>query len=198
MDEIVEEISNLTSLKVSAPTICRIFKRYGFTKKRVRQIAKQRCKALRGAFMAQCTLFERQNFVWIDETGSDARDHIRRFGYALRGMTSTVHRFLTKGKRINAIAALSFDGIIALDLVDGTVSGQVFFDFVRGKLIPNMMTYNGSNPNSVVIMDNCSVHHVHEVQELFHKAGILVSFLPPYSPALNPAEEALIVLSSHI
>ena len=26
-----------------------------------------------------------------------------------------------------------------------------------------MMSYDGQNPNSILVMDNCSVHHVHEV-----------------------------------
>ena len=57
-----------------------------------------------------------------------------------------------------------------------------FFDILRGSLIPNMMPFNGTNPNSIIIMDNCSVH-IEEVREL------LVLFLPPYSPDLNPLEE---------
>ena len=98
LDEVVQEVKEITSLTVSPPTICRLFKRYGFTRKRVRQIASQRCYPLRGAYMAHCTLFRRDMFVWIDETGSDARDHIRRFGYALRGMTPTSRRLLVRGK----------------------------------------------------------------------------------------------------
>ena len=100
-------------------------------------MAAQRCYALRGAFMAQCTMFTRDMFVWVDETGSDARDHIRRFGYALRGVTPTSHRLLARGKRVNAVAALSSTGVVALDIVTGTVSGHEFFDFLRGTLIPN-------------------------------------------------------------
>ena len=37
-------------------------------------------------------------------------------------------------------------------------------------------------------MDNCSIHHVQEVTELFASTGILLLFLPPYSPDLNPIE----------
>ena len=138
-------------------------------------------------------------FVWVDETGSDARDHIRRFGYAFRGMTPQSHRLLARGKWVNAIAALSSSGVVAVDIVVGTVSGQDFFDFLRGTLIPNMMSYyNGTNPHSIIIMDNCSVHHIAEVRDLLHQAGILVLFLPPYSPDLNPAEEAFSYVKSYL
>ena len=53
-----------------------------------------------------------------------------------------------------------------------------------------MMVFDGINPRSVAVMDNLSVHHVQEVLDLFHLAGILVLFLTPYSPDLNPMEEA--------
>ena len=46
------------------------------------------------------------------------------------------------------------------------------------------------NPQSLVIMDNYSVHHVEDqVTELLRQAGIVVLFLPPYSPDLTPLED---------
>ena len=51
------------------------------------------------------------------------------------------------------------------------------------------MPFNGINPHSVVIMDNCLIHHVPEVVKTITDVGALVHFLPPYSPDLNPIEE---------
>lgn len=36
-----------------------------------------------------------------------------------------------------------------------------------------------------MILDNCSVHHVPEVIEHFREAGVVVFFLPRYSPQPN-------------
>ena len=77
-----------------------------------------------------------------------------------------------RGKRVNAITATCLTGIIALDLTTDTVNGDKFFDFLRASLISNMMAFNGMNPRSIVIMDNCSVHHVQEVTELLRQARI--------------------------
>ena len=52
------------------------------------------------------------------------------------------------------------------------------------------MPFNGTNPHSVVVMDNCAIHHVHGIVEMIHEVGALVHFLPPYSPDYNPIEEA--------
>ena len=69
------------------------------------------------------------------------------------------------------------------------IDGDKFVDFVRGTLIPNMNAFDGTSSKSIVIIDNCAIHHVSEVTQLLEDAGILVLFLPPYSPDLNPIEE---------
>ena len=47
-------------------------------------------------------------------------------------------------------------------------------------------------------MDSCSVHHVNEVREVLRQAGILVLFLPPFSPDLNPLEEAFSYIKQYL
>ena len=52
-----------------------------------------------------------------------------------------------------------------------------------------MMPFNGVNPRSILIMDNASIHHVDQVQDMLDNAGCLLWFLPAYSPDMNPMEE---------
>ena len=124
LEELCKRVFELTSTTVSPSTVCRLMRRYGITRKRIRQVALQRCNALRGAFMAQCTVFSRNQFVWVDETGSDKRDHIRKYGYAIRGITPVTHRLLARGQRVNAIVAMSAQGVVAVDIVTGSVNGE--------------------------------------------------------------------------
>ena len=42
----------------------------------------------------------------------------------------------------------------------------------------------------MVVMDNCLIHHISEVRKVLKEVGVLVHFLPPYSPDYNPIEEA--------
>ena len=135
-------------------------------------------------------MFTADKFVWIDESGSDTRNYIRKFGYSVRGITPVSHRFFYRGKRTNAIAAISSTGLMALTLTHNTVNQDVFYDFVRGSLIPQMRPFDGISPATIAVIDNLSVHHVKEITDLFHQAGILLFFLSPYSPDLNPVEEA--------
>ena len=91
---LIQEVTS--SISVSQATICRILKRYGFSRKKVKQVALQRCYELHGAFMAQCSLISRDQLVWVDETGSDAKDSVRKFGYAIRGCTPVTHQLLVR------------------------------------------------------------------------------------------------------
>lgn len=80
------------------------------------------------------------------------------------------------------------DGIIALESHKDSVSAEVFADFIRGNLVPQMRAFDEESPTSVVVMDNCSIHHTELVLDLLKEAGIVVIFLPPYSPDYNPIE----------
>lgn len=66
-------------------------------------------------------LYSRDSFVWVDESGSDARKSMRKFGYSLRGLPPVYHRLLIRGKRISAIAAICSDGLLGVELTTGSV-----------------------------------------------------------------------------
>ena len=68
LHEVCQEVKQCFDIAVSPATICKLLKRYGVTRKKIRQVASQRNDALRGAFM----------FVWVDETGTDKRDQLRK------------------------------------------------------------------------------------------------------------------------
>ena len=148
--------------------------------------------------MSQTFMFQRNMFVWLDESGADRRDSLRKFGYALRGTTPVSHRFLCRGQRVNAIAAITAEGVLATEITKGSLNGEKFFDFLRGTLIPKMRAFDGSSSHSVLVLDNCSVHHIPDVTELLSNAGIVVLFLPPYSPDLNPVEEAFSFVKQYL
>lgn len=196
--EICQQIRTVLALDVSPSTVCRLLREYGMTPKKIRLIALQRSDTLRGAFRARCSLFSIDQFVWFDETGFDARAHTRKYGYALQGPTPVFHRLHGRGQRVNAMAAISTIGLVASELTTSTVDREVFYDFIRGILLPQMMPFNGSNPRSVAAMDNLSVHDVRKVQKHFRQAGVVLLFLPAYSPDLNPMEEAFSFIKSYL
>ena len=116
---------------------------------------------------------------------------MRSYGYSVRGIPPCDHKLLVHGVRYSGIAVMSLEGIHDVQIVEGSVNGGKFEEFVADTLIPIQNPFNGTNPLSVVIMDNCSIHHIASVMNLIENvAQVKVVFLHPYSPDLMPLEEA--------
>jgi len=64
----------------------------------------------------------------------------------------SVGRFNPRGQRHSAIFAISSDGPMALKLVDDSVNGDTFVEFLRNELVPALNPFNGVNPHSVVVL----------------------------------------------
>ena len=147
------------------------------------------CHVAKQEFMANISIYDPAMFIWMDETGCDKRNTIRKYGYSIRGRPLCDQRLLVRGTRYSAIPIVSLSGIHDVYLAEGTMNGDRFVHFLRVCLLPNLLPFNGVNPRSVVIMDNASIHHVEEVRDLIEvQAGAKLLFLPPYSPDLNSAE----------
>src|SRR3712207_387818 len=76
---------------------------------------------------------------------------------------------------------------------DGAIDGRgrrnhlssVLETYVERLLAPAL------RPGQVVVMDNLGAHRPKRVRELIEERGCELIYLPPYSPDLNPIEEAL-------
>lgn len=75
-------------------------------------------------------------------------------------MCAVSHVLRVGGKRLNAIAAMLLQDVEDTYIAEGTVNGDVFEDFTRTTLLPLLQPFNGTNHNSVVVMDNTSIHHI--------------------------------------
>ena len=61
-----------------------------------------------------------------------------------------------------------------------------------------MSCHNGCDPDSVVILDNASIHHINGVVKALESIRVMVHYLPPYSPDINPIEEAFSKLKADL
>jgi hypothetical protein len=133
-------------------------------------------------------------FIFVDETGRDARDKIRKYGYDVKGKP-VAQKLLDRGQHFSSIAIMSIAGVLDFQVVTGAVIGEVFEQY---SILPHLMPFNGTNQHSIVVLDNASIHHVHGITELIQGVGAIPLFLPPYSPDFNPIEELFSKLKTTI
>jgi len=88
------------------------------------------------------------------------------------------------------LAALRQDRITAPCVVDGPINGKSFLAYVEQVLVPTL------KPGDIVVMDNLGSHKGRAVRQAIRAARAKLFFLPPYSPDLNPIEQAFAKLKS--
>ena len=97
---------------------------------------------------------------------------------------------LVRGERISAIAFMSMSGVLDCKTVKHSVNGETFYQCMQTAVLPHLMTFNGINPHSVLIMDNCSIYHVDAVVKWSMKLVLWFTFyLPTHqttAPLRNP------------
>jgi len=64
------------------------------------------------------------------------------------------------------------------------INGECFRAYVEQLLVPCL------RPGDIVIMDNLGSHKSAELRRIIRAAGARLWYLPPYSPDLNPIEQA--------
>jgi transposase len=79
---------------------------------------------------------------------------------------------------------MSMEGMGPSLAVEGATDREVFEAYVERLLVPTLRR------GQVVVMDNLSSHKGERVRELIEERGCELLYLPPYSPDLNPIEEA--------
>ena len=87
-------------------------------------------------------------------------------------------------KTTTFVAGLRLSGIVAPMVLDGPINRRSFEAYVDQVLVPEL------RPGDVVIMDNLASHKSPTVRAAIEAAGAELRFLPPYSPDLNPIENA--------
>jgi len=102
-----------------------------------------------------------------------------RKGERLRGFAPHGH-----WRTLTFLGALRSDRLAAPCVFDGPINGQCFQAYVEQLLVPVL------EPGDIVVMDNLGSHKSAAVRHMIRAAGARLWYLPPYSPDLNPIEQA--------
>jgi transposase len=114
----------------------------------------------------------------------------RTHGRARRGERLVAKAPHGRWRTLTFLAALRHDRIDAPCVIDGPINGESFLAYVEQVLVPAL------KPGDIVIIDNLGSHKGKAVRRAIRAAGAKLFFLPPYSPDLNPIEQAFAKLKT--
>jgi transposase len=100
-------------------------------------------------------------------------------GERLRGFAPQGH-----WRTLTFLGALRCDRLTAPCVFDGPINGACFRAYVEQQLLPVL------KPGDIVILDNLGSHKSPTLRRMIKQVGARLWYLPPYSPDLNPIEQA--------
>jgi transposase len=130
-----------------------------------------------------------ERLVFIDETWTKT-NMTRTHGWWRRGEPLMAKAPHGHWRTMTFLAGLRQSGITAPCVLDGPINGESFRAYVEQILVPELKS------GDIVIMDNLGSHKSHAIRRLIRAAGAKLLYLPPYSPDLNPIEQAFAKLKT--
>ena len=125
-----------------------------------------------------------ERLVFVDEMGTNT-SLAPLYAYAPVGKRAFFEIPRNRGKNTTLLSSLHSRGMGPSMAVEEATTKEIFEDYVEGFLAPPAL-----KPGQLVVMDNLGAHRPKRVRELIEGRDCELLSLPPYSPDLNPIEEA--------
>ena len=180
--------------------ISRALIKNGYTRRKLYLMAKDRDEEFRMQFRDMLKPkrlggnFSPHQFLFIDESIKRYMDVYNNIGYGPRG-EKTAHQLFPGeliSESISVVASFSVEGTQSVTPFDTsndeTIDAESFLSVLECEILP--MTNRFPGHQSVLIFDNARTHNKFGIYALCHAFGVLVLFLPPYSPDFNPIEKS--------
>lgn len=180
--------------RFAASSVWRFLDRHELTIKKTAHAAEQArpdVAAKRAAWHQAQPELDPARLVFIDETGASTK-MARRYGRSKRGTRCVAPVPHGHWKTTTFVGALRAGAMTAPMVLDGAMNGPAFLAYVRQVLAPIL------RPGDVVIMDNLASHRAAGVRHAIEATGASLRLLPPYSPDLNPIENAFAKLKAYL
>jgi hypothetical protein len=74
--------------------------------------------------------------VFVDESGVYKRTGDRKYSWSLQGLISVEYRSIKHSERWSILLALTLDGWIDCLIFQGSITAQIFVDWLEQKVLP--------------------------------------------------------------
>ncbi|KAG2737687.1 hypothetical protein P692DRAFT_201661930, partial [Suillus brevipes Sb2] len=149
LDEICTWLAVEHDITISSSSLSRNLKQVGLSRKMLQKIASERDDVCR--------------------EDKNERTYARHYGRSHYGQRAQLCDVFVQGDRYSLCAAMTIDGYLATRVVEGSFDAQEFYDFVLEDVLPHMNPY--PEEQSVLVLDNCRIHHNQELVDLVESAG---------------------------
>ena len=134
---------------------------------------------------------EPHRLVFLDETYVNTK-MTRLRGRSRKGQRLRMRAPFGHWKTHTFLAGLRCSELSAPWIIDGPITRLAFDTYIETQLAPTL------HQGDVVILDNLAVHKSERAAACLKQRGAWFLFLPPYSPDMNPIEQAFAKIKAHL
>jgi transposase len=153
--------------------------------------ATERDERKRAAFRGRFEGVDPGRLLFVDESSTNIA-LTPRYARAPKGERAFGKAPRNWGKNVTLISSITTEGMGPSMSIQGSSDTESFGLYMKTVLAPHLRA------GQIVLMDNLSVHKAGWVRDLIEDKGCQLWLLPPYSPDLNPIEEAFSKVKSLI
>ncbi|STZ01726.1 DDE superfamily endonuclease [Moraxella atlantae] len=139
------------------------------------------------------------NILFMDETGFYQRQYYTH-SWSPIGKPCYAKIDANKGKRLNLMGAMRLNEfkLIAPITFEGGCNRVIVENWLHTLAQSLPKDENGNYPKRVLVLDNARFHHGGDLKQIAELYNIELTYLPPYSPELNPIEQLWAVIKQKV
>ena len=135
LDEIQDKLRKIQDVKVLLAMLSRTLACLAVTHKHIVKEASEHNELLHATWQVVMGQYKPGQIVCIDEAGVDDHTNIRRSGWAALGQACVRQTSFLQGQKYSILPTLSLDGILMLDIFEGSVNRECFIQFLQNSLV---------------------------------------------------------------
>ncbi|KAF5317773.1 hypothetical protein D9619_012509 [Psilocybe cf. subviscida] len=135
LDELQEQLLQARNVDISIATISRSLRNWEITNKTASSSAIERNEELCATWQAEYGDIPAEYCVWLDEASVDNKTYHRKNAWSKMGSAAVCRATFICGTRYSVLPALTSEGIMALNILEGAINKERFIQFVNEQVV---------------------------------------------------------------
>ena len=131
LDEVQYLLQTNRFISAHFATVHRELVRAGISAKKIKKAASERDEDLRADFIGRMGQYSPEQLGFLDEVSKDERTSSRARGRSRKGTRAVMKGVFVRGQRFSAEGLLSIDGMIASTVVEGSMTQDLFIEYLE-------------------------------------------------------------------
>lgn len=147
LDELLGLLQTNRFISVHYVTVHRELCRLGASRKKLKKIAAERKEDVRNQYIERMAQYDPDELGFIDETSKNDKTPARSYGRSKKGGRAIMKQKFVRGRRYTATALLTTEGIMASRVIEGSMTKELYLDFLEHDVVCVFLLFEYLNPN---------------------------------------------------